>query len=119
MRPVGSNSILTSPISDNVLIPAGEETTLLLTGNGILGEGNTYEWFLINPNWASRAIWGEPCTFTVRTARPTVTLSQLLDEGTSDTDYHIANDIVIMSEMDPDGNVYATDGLGKWVCLAD
>ena len=119
VRPVGSNSILTSPISDNVLIPAGEETTLLLTGNGILGEGNTYEWFLINPNWASRAIWGEPCPFTVRTARPTVTLSQLLDEGTSDTDYHIANDIVIMSEMDPDGNVYATDGLGKWVCLAD
>jgi hypothetical protein len=119
VRPVGSNSILTSPISDNVLIPAGEETTLLLTGNGILGEGNTYEWFLINPNWASRAIWGEPCPFTVRTARPTVTLSQLLDEGTSDTDYHIANDIVIMSEMDPDGNVYATDGQGAWVCIAN
>ncbi len=118
--PHNGRYILARPRSGNVSIPAGEQVTVnfICDIGGVVGQ--SYDWYLRNPNDLSRRyIWDNPTTFTIIESRPTATLAQIIDEGEANTDYRIDNNLIVMSEMDPDGNVYATDGQGAWVCIAN
>ena len=118
--PHNGRSILARPRSGNVSIPAGEQVTVnfICDFGGVVGQ--SYDWYLRNPNdLSARYIWDDPTTFTIIESRPTATLAQIIDEGEANTDYRIDNNLIVMSEMAPDGNVYATDGQGAWVCIAN